>query len=291
MQLGAPFAYSVLILAALLYLLLFSAERLFPLRARKAHLFHRVILNLSISALVFLIAVYVVRPLATMMIGWNTTANFGLIHLWSLPNSLQILLAFVLMDLTFYYWHQANHHIPFLWRFHNVHHSDPDLDVTTGFRFHCVETLLSTGFRVLQVVFIGVPLSVYVAYEVALQCATMFHHSNVRLPIGFERFLSWLVVTPRMHGIHHSVVRSEANSNFSTVFSWWDRLHATIRLNIPQNQIRIGVPAYSSVSNNRFWALLLQPFRKQKQDWLFANGQQAVRDPKDLPGSRHYLIE
>jgi sterol desaturase/sphingolipid hydroxylase (fatty acid hydroxylase superfamily) len=176
------------------------------------------------------------------------------------------------MDLTFYYWHWLNHNICLLWRFHNVHHIDPDLDVTTSFRFHLVEILYSTAFRVLQVLVLGVaPLS-YAIYGTIFMCATMFHHSNIRFPIGLERVFNKIIVTPRMHGIHHSAVKSETNSNYSVIFRWWDWLHKTLVLNVPQQAIQIGVPAYKKQEDNRLWSLLKMPFISQRKYWIFEDG-------------------
>ena len=123
------------------------------------------------------------------------------------------------MDLTFYYWHRLNHLRPLLWRFHNVHHVDPDMDVTTSFRFHLGEVLYSTLFRLLQVGLMGVSPLTYLLYEFIFNCATMFHHSNVRLPLAWERLLNRVFVTPRMHGVHHSALGPETNSNYSVIFS------------------------------------------------------------------------
>ncbi|MGH7998479.1 MAG: sterol desaturase family protein, partial [Brasilonema sp.] len=184
-----------------------------------------------------------------------------------LKEATQGVIAFLLMDLTFYYWHRANHRFPFLWRFHNVHHIDPDLDVSTGFRFHFVEIVLSAGFRVLQVALIGVSVETYIIYELVFQVNTLFHHSNVRLPLGVERLLNMILVTPRMHSIHHSQVHDETNSNFSVVFSWWDRLHQTLQLNVFQPDIDIGVPAYSSFEDNKLQHILIMPFQKQRDYW------------------------
>jgi sterol desaturase/sphingolipid hydroxylase (fatty acid hydroxylase superfamily) len=119
-----------------------------------------------------------------------------------------------MMDLTFYYWHRANRSISFFWRFHNVHHIDPDLDISTSFRFHFGEILYSLVFRAGQIYLLGIPLFTHLVYELVFQCATLFHHSNVRLPITFERSLNKIIVTPRMHGIHHSIVKDETNSNW-----------------------------------------------------------------------------
>jgi sterol desaturase/sphingolipid hydroxylase (fatty acid hydroxylase superfamily) len=175
--------------------------------------------------------------------------------------------AFLLLDLSFYYWHRANHRWPLLWRFHNVHHVDPDLDVSTALRFHFGEVLLSAGFRAVQVLLIGPPVAAYMAYEVVFQANTLFHHSNVRLPLRVERVLHRLLVTPRMHGIHHSQVKGETDSNYSVVFPWWDRLHRSLVLGIPQRDVAIGVPGYARPEDNRLAALALVPFRRQRDYW------------------------
>ena len=162
----------------------------------------------------FLVAVTIVRPSAVLMMKWAATQQFGLIHFLGPLEWPQFIVGFLLLDLSFYYWHVANHKVSLLWRFHNVHHLDPDLDVSTGFRFHFGEVLLSTMFRIVQVSATGISLTTFAAYEVVFQANTLFHHSNVRLPIRLERMLVRCFVTPRMHGIHHSQVRRETNSNY-----------------------------------------------------------------------------
>jgi len=111
-----------------------------------------------------------------------------------------------------------------------------------------------------------------IVYEAALQVATVFRHSNWRLPLAVERALNWVVVTPRMHGIHHSILKDEANSNYSVIFRRWDWLHGTLKLNIPQAEVVIGVPAYLDRASNRLLALLALPFRKQKDYWHVPEG-------------------
>ncbi|PIR22560.1 MAG: hypothetical protein COV44_07090 [Deltaproteobacteria bacterium CG11_big_fil_rev_8_21_14_0_20_45_16] len=159
--------------------------------------------------------------------------------------------------------------IPLLWRFHNIHHVDPELDVSTSFRFHFGEVVLSCGFRFLQIILIGPTFSVFLIYETVFQLGTFFHHSNVRLPRRFERYLNLLIVTPRMHTIHHSQEKEETNSNFSAVLRVWDTLHRSLRRGIPENQIKIGVPAYPE-NENRLWSLLSLPFRLQRNYWKSA---------------------
>ena len=263
--------------------LLFGIERVAPLRRQTRPLLHRLVINICTAALALGAAAVFVRPAALNTLGWASDGPFGLIHALPVPPAAQSVVAFLLLDLSFYWWHVANHRVAVLWRFHNVHHIDPDLDVSTAFRFHFGEIALSTVFRVLQVVLIGPTAWTFAVYEAALQSNTAFHHSNVRLPIGLERVLNLVLVTPRMHGIHHSQVRDETNSNFSVVICWWDRLHRTIRLNIRQSSIVVGVPAYSADGDHALADTLLLPFRKQREYWRRPDGTVVTRDAVNLP--------
>jgi hypothetical protein len=126
----------------------------------------------------------------------------------------------------------------------------------------------------------------FAAYELVFQANTLFHHSNVRLPIRVERLLNRVLVTPRMHGIHHSQVREEADSNYSVVFPWWDRLHRTLGLDIPQVDVVVGVPAYSRPEDNTLSNTLLLPFRHQRDYWLRPDGTVARRPATSADHSR-----
>ncbi|MEW6489091.1 MAG: sterol desaturase family protein [Thermodesulfobacteriota bacterium] len=258
---------------------LFLLERAFPLRRATRPLGGRLLVNLAYAALAFATVSLTVRPAAEAMLDWTGSASFGLLRLPWVPDPLRPILAFCLMDLTFYEWHRANHRIPLLWRFHNVHHTDPDLDVSTALRFHIGELALSSAFRVAQIGLIGPSVWAYATYELVFQANTLFHHSNLRLPIGLERPLNRVLVTPRMHGIHHSQVWKETNSNYSSVFPWWDRLHRTLRLNVPQAEVAIGIPAYSAAEDNGLLSTLLTPFREQRRYWRRPDGTMAVREP------------
>jgi sterol desaturase/sphingolipid hydroxylase (fatty acid hydroxylase superfamily) len=270
-------------------LLLFAVERFYPLRAPTRQLLGRLTVNLTFAAIAFAVVSTLVRPAAEWTLGWSAADNFGLVRLMALPAWLQAVLAFILMDLTFYWWHRANHRIPLLWRFHNVHHFDPDLDLSTAFRFHFVELAFSAGFRILQVGLIGISAWTYVVYEVIFQAGTLFHHSNIRLPIHIERMLVAVFVTPRMHGIHHSQVPMETNSNYSTVFSFWDRLHRTLGLNIPQSSIQIGVPGYVAPDDNRLTKALIAPFYPQRNYWRRSDG--SVPQRQDSEGGKGHLAQ
>jgi len=249
------------------FLTLLILETPYPLRAAKRSKPHRLLINLGVSGLAILTGASIVAPVALIAARLSAQNSFGLFQVMWVPWSVRFVLEFLAMDLTFYYWHRANHALPILWRFHNVHHVDQDLDVSTSFRFHLGEVLFSAGFRALQVYLFGISIISYLLYDVVFQCATMFHHSNWRLPLKLERPLNKIIVTPRMHGIHHSVIREETNSNFSVIFRWWDLLHGTLMLNIKQADIIIGIPAYMKPEDNRFLNLLMLPFRKQREYW------------------------
>ncbi len=227
---------------ASIFAVLFLLERFVPLREPTRSLWTRLCVNLVVGGLALTVAAWLVRPLASAVLS-KDPSEIGILGLlpglaWTKP-----ILGFLLLDLAFYYWHWLNHRVGVLWRFHNVHHIDPDLDVSTAFRFHFGEMALSAIFRVLQVTLIGVSAGTYLAYEFAFTANTVFHHSNVQIPLRLERWINLVLVTPRMHGIHHSQIKDETNSNFSTVLPWWDWLHRSLRLNVPQDQIKIGVPA------------------------------------------------
>lgn len=271
--------------------LLFAVERLAPLRKPKRALLRRLAVNTAISALAIAAAVLIVGPVAAAVMQISADTRLGIAHLRVLPRGLRPWIAFLLMDLSFYYWHMANHRIPLLWRFHNVHHIDPDLDVTTAFRFHFGEVALSAVFRVLQLALIGVSVRTFAVYELVFQVNTLFQHSNVRLPLRLERLLNTVLVTPRMHGVHHSRIFVEANANYSAIFSWWDRLHGTLRLNVPQSRIDVGIAAYSAPGDNTLWRALSLPFRQQRPYWHGAGDRPLGGTGGALPGPTSRMAE
>lgn len=260
------------------YVSLFLLERALPLRRPKERLFPRLLVNVAVSLAAFGAAAALVWPAAAVTLDFTGDNSFGLLPLAGVTGAAEIVAAFLLLDLSLYYWHVANHRIAFLWRFHNVHHIDPDLDVTTAFRFHFVEVGLSAGFRIAQVLLIGPTLTAYVIYEVAFQLGTLFHHSNLRLPFVVERAVNLLLVTPRMHGIHHSDIREEDLTNFGVVFPWWDRLHRTLRVNVPQAQVTIGIPGYSAPHDNAVLNSFLMPFQRQRDYWQAPQGRRLRRE-------------
>lgn len=274
-------------LLVVLFLLLGVVEYLHPLRRPKRSRPRRWLVNLALTGLSFGVGVALVRPAALAASVWAQSLGFGVLPWSGLPFWAQFLLGFLWMDATFYYWHRANHIYPLLWRFHNVHHADPDMDVTTSFRFHFGETAYSTLFRIVQVSLMGITPFIYLAYEIVFNLATMFHHSNVALPLNLERGLNKVLVTPRMHGIHHSAVGRETNSNYSVIFSWWDRINRSLRLNVPQGQVVIGVPGYLRPLDNGLLSLVLLPFHRQRSYWRWPSGKASVRqDETQVPANQ-----
>lgn len=265
-------AYVTLLVPPGVFVLLFVLEQVIPLRKRTRALLRRLVKNLIITAIVFLVGSLVVKNAGLATSRWSMERTVGIARWMPLPRWGRMAVVFLLMDLTFYYWHRVNHRITLLWRFHNVHHIDPDLDVSTSFRFHFVEIAYSAAFRIIQVLLIGATPLTYAIYETVFAIETMLHHSNIRLPFGLERRLNKVIVTPRMHGIHHSAVKGQTNSNYGVIFPWWDWLHRTLVLNVPQLSIRIGVPGYLEPEDNRFWNLLKMPFVRQRDYWRYSNG-------------------
>ncbi len=248
-------------------ILLFALEHLKPLRTQKAPAYIRYFSNVALTSIAGITGALIVRPVALSTLVFCERNSIGLLNIIDIPVYIKVPLGFMLLDLSFYYWHRLNHKVPLLWRFHNIHHLDPDMDVTTSFRFHFVEILYSSVFRIIQVAAIGVSPYIYMAYELFFSMATAFHHSNTKLPVLFEKTINFLFVTPRMHGIHHSVQKAEANSNYSVIFSVWDRLNRTLKLNVPQDEIDIGIKGYSDLKDNSIINLIIMPFAKQREYW------------------------
>ncbi len=193
--------------------------------------------------------------------------RLGLLHRMELSPAARTLLGVLLLDYTLWWWHWLNHKVPFFWRFHLAHHVDRDLDATTAIRFHFGEMSLSVLFRMLQVRVFGISELSMSVWQLLLMPAIFFQHSNLELTPEQDRDLSRWIVTPRMHGIHHSDYRNETDSNWSSLFSAWDFLHGTFREDIPQQSIRIGVAAWQDLDDVTLPKIIQIPFIEQREDW------------------------
>jgi len=243
------------------------AERFAPLRRTVESKLRRIVRNLSVGGVSLALMSLIQAPLLQPVASWIVRERTGLIQLVQWPRWIETLLAVVLLDYTLWWWHWASHRVPFFWRFHLVHHIDRDMDASTALRFHFGELALSVPVRAVQMILIGVDSRTLWLWQTILFASLLFHHSNVRLPLRFERLLVRLIVTPRMHGIHHSDRRDETNSNWSSLLSVWDYLHRTMRFDVPQEQIVIGVPAYHDADDVTLGKVLLLPFEPQRDDW------------------------
>jgi sterol desaturase/sphingolipid hydroxylase (fatty acid hydroxylase superfamily) len=215
-------------------------------------------------------------PIPIAIAIWARDRHIGLLNWLPLPGWTIVIATFLLMDYAYWWWHWANHMIPIFWRFHNVHHTDLDLDVSTAARFHFGEMIFSIGFLSLAVIIFGIAPLMLVVFFITFEAATLFHHSNWRLPIKLERILNLIIVTPRMHGIHHSIVQRETNSNWGTIFCWWDKLHHTLRRDVAQDAVTIGVAAYRDEHELTLGKLFAMPFYKQRE-WRLPTGEQPER--------------
>ena len=273
---------------AFAFLVFLAWETLRPLRRSRESKLRRAARNLTAGGISLAVVTLLQTPFLVPVAKWAGRRHAGLLNLVELSRPVEIVLAVVLLDYTLWIWHRINHVVPFFWRFHLVHHVDRDMDASTAFRFHFGEQGLSVGYRLLQIVLLGVDPYALGVWQGLLAVAIVFHHSNSRLPIEVERVLVRFIVTPRMHGIHHSNYRNEANGNWASLFSAWDYLHRTALLGVPQSSVEIGVPAYEKEEDVTLGKILAIPFLNQKDDWIGESGPRLER-PHD-PAQRLELV-
>lgn len=189
--------------------------------------------------------------------------GWGLLNLIEVPFWLAVIVAVLLLDLAIYLQHVMFHAVPALWRLHRMHHADLEFDVTTGLRFHPLEILLSMALKLAVVAALGPPAVAVLLFEVLLNATAMFNHGNIRLPSGLDRRLRWIVVTPDMHRVHHSIHPSETNSNFGFNLPWWDRLLGTYRAQPRDGHetMAIGIEMFRTPRDLWLDRMLIQPFR------------------------------
>ena len=247
--------------------------RLLPRRVRWLHNLALVVLNSLILRLLF--------PLAAVGFAVLTAERGrGLLNAFEVPFWWAFALSVIALDCAIYLQHVMFHAVPLLWRLHRVHHADADIDVTTGARFHPIEILLSMLIKFAAIALLGAPAAAVLVFEVLLNGTAMFNHANLRLPESVDRFLRWMLVTPEMHRIHHSMEAHEANSNFGFNLPWWDRLFGTYRprARLPQESMAIGVKGLTGSDRAvKLAGLLAIPFVKAGSGYAIGS----------TPGSGH----
>jgi sterol desaturase/sphingolipid hydroxylase (fatty acid hydroxylase superfamily) len=257
--------------------LLLLAERKRPLRKATSNKLRRVVTNTGVAAATTVAMKLLFVPVVSAAARFEQKRRVGLLNHLPLSKPLRFVAEMLLLDYTFYWWHRLMHRNALLWRCHMAHHTDLDLDVSTAARFHFAEYVLSVGYRAAQVIVIGASPEAIAISETFVMIAAEFHHSNLRLPLEFERRLNVLIVTPRMHGIHHSIIEHESNSNFATLLTFWDVIHGTLKLNVPQDEITIGLAAYRDANELTLTKLLAHPFKQQRDAWLLPGGSHPER--------------
>ena len=240
-----------------------AAEWVWPRRHQAVSRSTRWPSNLAVAAL-DAVLVRLVFPIGAVAVALAAeTRGIGLLNAWALPAWIAIPVAVAALDLVIYLQHVLFHAVPALWRLHRMHHADLELDVTSGARFHPAEILLSMVIKLAAVTAIGAPAAAVLAFEILLNATSMFNHANLCLPGPIDRALRWLVVTPDMHRVHHSVLRRETNANFGFSLSCWDRLLGTYREAPAAGQLgmTLGVPEIRDPAEQRLDRMLTQPFR------------------------------
>lgn len=238
---------------------LLMAEYLWSLRDWTRSAWQRTWTNLVLSLPHLLVTHLLLLPLLIASALVAEEFDFGLVRWVPLSPLPAGVLAFLGLDYALYLWHRATHRVAWLWRFHRVHHTDRDLSLVTVLRFHFGETACSAPFRAAAVALVGADVTIVLVYELVFQAGVAFHHSNWDISRGLDRFLQRLVVTPRLHGIHHSNRELETDSNFSSLLTLWDRIHRTFLTGVRQRSITIGAPG-DCVSERSVSELFAAPF-------------------------------
>ncbi|CAN5790164.1 sterol desaturase family protein [soil metagenome] len=234
-------------------------EKKRPLRKQIEPKWLNVSRNLLIASTAGIAVNFLEKPIAEKLTATVEQKRIGLLKIVRLPKILETVLAVILLDYTLYLWHVLTHKLPFLWRFHKVHHADLDLTAATAIRFHFGEMTISVLFRAGQILLIGVSPKALKIWQNLLFLSVFFHHSNISLPENVEKTLQKFVMTPRLHGIHHSIIEGEMNSNWSSGLTVWDYLHGTFRDDVLQDEIIIGIKDHQSPDKITLPKMLAEP--------------------------------
>ena len=251
-----------IIVAGVILAILWTLEAVIPFLPDRRERVKHSARNITIGAFNAVILTVLYAPILFRLTAWTSNNNFGLLHLVDLPLWVSVISAILLQDAWMYAWHRANHRFPFLWRFHKVHHSDPQMDASTAVRFHTGEILISAVLRLGVIAILGLSLRQVLLYDLLIIPVILFHHSNVQFPEKFDKYYRVLFASPAMHRIHHSPERIETDSNYSTIFSFWDRLARSFRVRENTIGVKYGLREYSGNETESFQALASMPFEK-----------------------------
>jgi sterol desaturase/sphingolipid hydroxylase (fatty acid hydroxylase superfamily) len=255
---GGPNVRLLLFSGGLLFFL--TLELLASYRPSSVSKMIRWINNLSITLFNTLLLNLIFSGALVSTVMYVHTHQLGVLNLVQAPSWVKVLVTVAFMDFMLYVWHLLNHEIPLLWRFHRIHHSDLNMDVSTATRFHFGELAVSAIIKISLIFFLGASILGVLIFESGVVLCAQFHHSSLKIPKWFETIFWSLFVPPSMHRIHHSVIIKERDTNYGTLFSLWDRIFGTLLTNVDQAGIRIGVSAYQKPDKLNFLQLIVMPF-------------------------------
>ncbi|KXJ46149.1 MAG: Sterol desaturase [Cycloclasticus sp. Phe_18] len=262
--------YKSLLVGAVLAIL-WALEAIYPMfHFKKGRVKHDAS-NITLGVLNAMLVGFIFAGLIVSVTEWAAKEQFGLLNIWALNPYVELLIGLLMFDCWQYCWHRLNHKVGFFWRFHAVHHSDAAMDASTAVRFHTVEIIYSASIRLLVLPLLGLSVSQLVVYELILLPIILFHHSNIAIPAMLDKCLRVFIVTPRMHWVHHSDIKEETDSNYSSLLSVWDRLFASFRLREDPQNIRLGLGGkFDQLARGSLLGILKQPFNKK----LYATSSQ-----------------
>jgi sterol desaturase/sphingolipid hydroxylase (fatty acid hydroxylase superfamily) len=241
---GESLGFAKIAVTVSLLALFWGWETWFPFFERRAGRWRHAGRNLALAICNTVVLALVFGTATVVVAGWTAQHGLGLLHALPVDGPLRLPLAVVLLDGWMYLWHRANHAVPLLWRFHRMHHSDDQMDVTTATRFHLGEHAGGAVLRLGLIPLAGFEVEHLLVYDTLVIAVTQLHHANLSLG-RWDRWLRWLLVTPDVHKVHHSQWRPETNSNYSTLFSVWDRLAGTLRLRADPQTIVFGLEEFA----------------------------------------------
>lgn len=245
------------------FLVLVLLEMVIPCRRQEISKLFRWTNNIGVSIVNTLVLRVTLPILATGMAVMAYENSFGLFNWVEIPFLLACVLSFLIMDCAIYLQHRLFHAVPLFWRLHRMHHTDLEFDVTTAIRFHPIEILLSMLIKLIIVALLGAPAVAILIFEIVLNSSAMFNHSNTKLPLWLDKYLRLVLVTPDMHRVHHSIHRSETDSNFGFNLPWWDRIFGTY-IDQPIDghlNMKIGIESFRTTKDSRLDQMLIQPVR------------------------------
>lgn len=237
-------------------------ELIFRARPGLAPLWKRWLTHNLLSLLNSVIVFVILNGLYLASFSYMESNQFGLLRHYQVGFYTGVIITLIIFDLVNYWWHRINHEIPFLWRFHRVHHSDTEVDVTTSLRFHFGEFLISYVIRVGLVLLLGLNLWQLIIFEIALNTFSQFHHSNIKLNPIFEKYLEYLFISPTLHRAHHAVDIKTGNSNYSVIFSFWDRIFGSFGDPKLTENGPLGISGYTQERVLNLKEVILHPFKK-----------------------------